>query len=80
MALLLLVLEQAFDMRISMQAQCKTRLHDALVTHIYRQTKGIQKGEKPLKFGLLPLARRPPGPIVVQQMMHSVHDTVAVVL
>ena len=37
------LLEQAFDMRISMPAQCKTRLHVALVTHIYRQTKGIRK-------------------------------------
>ena len=39
------LLEQAFDMRISiaMQAQCKTRLHVALVTHIYRQTKGTRK-------------------------------------
>ena len=37
------LLEQAFDTRISMQAQCKTRLHDALVTHIYTQTKGIRK-------------------------------------
>ena len=37
------LLEQAFDMRISMPAQCKTSLHVALVTHIYRQTKGIRK-------------------------------------
>ena len=37
------LLEQAFDMRISIQAQWKTRIHDALVTHIYRQTKGIRK-------------------------------------
>ena len=37
------LLEQAFDMRISMPSQCKTRLHVALVTHIYRQTKGIRK-------------------------------------
>ena len=37
------LLEQAFDMRISMQGQRKTGLHDALVTHIYRQTKGFRK-------------------------------------
>ena len=37
------LLEQAFGMRISMQAQWNTRLHNALVTHIYRQTKGIRK-------------------------------------
>ena len=41
------LLEQAFDMRVSMPAQCKTRLHVALVTHIYRQTKGIRKDENP---------------------------------
>ena len=33
------LLEQAFDVRILMPAQCKTRLHVALVTHLYRQTK-----------------------------------------
>ena len=30
------LLEKAFDMRISMQGRCKTRLHDARVTHIHR--------------------------------------------
>ena len=37
------LLERAFDMRISMQAQCETRLRVALATHAYRQTKGIRK-------------------------------------
>ena len=40
-------LEQAFDMWISMHAQCTTRLHVVLFAHIYRQTKGIRKRESP---------------------------------
>ena len=63
------LLEQAFDMRISMQAHCKTRLHDAPVTHIYRQTKGIRKQQKTY-IGLIS-AGRPPGPIVALCIGHA---------
>ena len=45
----------------SMQAQCKTRLHVALVTHIYRQTNGIRKCATPSILRIT--AGRPPGPI-----------------
>ena len=55
------LLEQAFDMRISMQAQCKTRLHVALVTHTFRQTNG--ENEKVLNIWLI-TADRLPGAIV----------------